>query len=24
VDEEFLDRDAGEYWRIGGPVSVEH
>ncbi len=21
VDEEFLDRQAGEYWRIGGPVS---
>lgn len=21
VDEEFLDRDRGEYWRIGGPVS---
>ena len=21
VDEELLDRDAGEYWRIGGTVS---
>jgi hypothetical protein len=21
VDEEFLDRDSGEYWRVGGPVS---
>jgi hypothetical protein len=21
VDEEFLDRASGEYWRIGGPVS---
>ena len=20
VDEQFLDRDGGEYWRIGGPV----
>jgi hypothetical protein len=20
VDEEFMDRDGGEYWRIGGPV----
>ena len=20
VDEEFLNREAGEYWRIGGPV----
>jgi len=20
VDEEFLDRQGGEYWRIGGPV----
>lgn len=20
VDEQFLDRDRGEYWRIGGPV----
>jgi hypothetical protein len=22
VDEEFLDRAEGEYWRIGGPVST--
>jgi len=22
VDEEFLDRDHGEYWRIGGPVDI--
>jgi hypothetical protein len=21
VDEEFLDRAGGEYWRVGGPVS---
>jgi hypothetical protein len=21
VDEQFLDRQAGEYWRIGGPVA---
>jgi hypothetical protein len=21
VDEEFLDRSQGEYWRVGGPVS---
>jgi hypothetical protein len=21
VDEEFLDRQGGEYWRIGGPVT---
>ena len=22
VDEEFLDRAAGEYWRAGGPVPL--
>jgi len=22
VDEDFLDREGGEYWRIGGPVSA--
>ena len=23
VDEELLDRDHGEYWRIGGPVDTD-
>ena len=23
VDEELMDRDHGEYWRIGGPVDTE-
>jgi hypothetical protein len=22
VDEELMDRDHGEYWRIGGPVDT--
>jgi hypothetical protein len=23
VDEGFLDRDHGTYWRVGGPVDVD-
>lgn len=23
VDEQFLDRASGEYWRVGGPVAIQ-